>query len=183
MNTSTFLRITHNETFFSIWLSGWDIDWNVIFVKTAKIPKNKFFQKIKSSAQGCVKNIFTTWPRCDCAHLIYTFQVCTSRDSMAIRKKHDFGTFPDLWRHRQIKLFFRILNLAYRPKKTFCCGTPTFWFHDHVWFGGWLTKVLKMMMRLLRIYVMVWYTDVPRGVVFAHGSPAECNDIRCQVFF
>ena len=39
---------------------------------------------------------------------------------MAIRKKHHFGTFPDTSPHPQIKLFFRIFNLAYRSNETFC---------------------------------------------------------------
>ena len=169
MNTNTSLQITQYKTFFSIWLSGWDIDWNVIFVKTAKIPKNKFFQKIKGSAQGCVKNIFTTWPPCNCAHLVYTFQVCTSRDSMAIRKKHVLGHFltSDVIVKSNYSPGFSIWLIGLM--KLFAVRRLLFRFHDHVWFIGWLTKVLKMMMRLLRIYVMVWYTDGPWAVVGAHG--------------
>ena len=68
----------------------------MFFAELAKTPKNTFFQKIKGSAQGCVKNIFTTIPPGYGAYDVYTFQWPNPLDSMAIRKKHDFGTFPDL---------------------------------------------------------------------------------------
>ena len=52
---------------------------------------------------------------------------------MAIRKKHDFGTFPDLWRHRQITLFCRICDLAYRSNETFFSRTRRFLISRSAW--------------------------------------------------
>ena len=113
--------------------NGRAINWNVFFAELAKTPKNTFFQKIKGSAQGCVKNIFTTIPPGYGAYDVYTFQWPNPLDSMAIRKKHDFGTFPDLWRHRQITLFFRICDLAYRSNETFFSRTLRFSISRPAW--------------------------------------------------
>ena len=54
--------------------------------------------------------------------------------------------------------------------KLFAVGRSNFRFHDQHWFGGCLIKVLKMMMRMLRMQMMVWLTDVPPGVVSRTAS-------------
>ena len=145
--------------------NGRAIDWNVFFAELAKTPKNTFFRKIKGSAQGCVENIFTTIPPGYGAYDVYTFQWPNPLDSMAIRKKHDFGTFPDLWRHRQITLFFRICDLAYRSNKTFFSRTLRFSISRPAW--------------ALPVWSINWQKDVYNAAHFRNGMvPGRSPDRR-----
>ena len=53
--------------------------------------------------------------------------------------------------------------------KLFSLGRTVLAIPSKVWVGGWLIKVLKMVKTMLRMKTLVWYTDVPPGVVFAHS--------------
>ena len=80
-----------------------------------------------------------------------------------------FRTFPDLWRHPYTELFCLIWNLTYRTNETFFSRRLSFGSPFHTWFGSCVINVLKMIMTMLRIRILVWLTDVPLGVVFAHN--------------
>ena len=69
-----------------------------------------------------------------------------------------------------IHIFFlcRILKSTYRTNETFFSRTHSFGYSFQVWVGGWLIKVLKMVKTMLRMKTLVWYTDGPWWVVFAH---------------
>ena len=76
-----------------------------------------------------------------------------------------------------IHIFFlcRILKSTYGTNETFFSRTHSFGCGRQVWVGGWLIKVLKMVMIMLRMERMVWYTDGPWWVVSRTASSAVCE--------
>ena len=165
-----------------LWMEIWPRTSPYVFRKS---QKTEFRENGKR--QKCVFGHFLT---SDVIHIFFVCRILKSTyrtNETFFSRTHSFGYSFQVWVGgclikvlKMVKTMLRMKTLVWYTDvivkshysagfaiwliglmKLFAVGRLDFRFHDQHWVGGWLIKVLKMVMTMLRMKRMVWYTDGP----------------------
>ena len=103
---------------------------------------------------------------------IFVKHIFSHRGPQGVDKPHKTPFWGISWPLTSSKKIFfcRILKSAYRSNETFFSRTHSFGCGDQVCSGGGYREVQGRLLISLRVNVLIWWTDVPRGSVGGRGG-------------